>query len=313
MKEGRTFASSVVLVGLTLAGCASWSYSPAPRGTPNLADANVSAVQAALPKSPSSFLDHLAIEYAGLADNLNQLGDSVDADYFARKGLGAVNGIMVQPEQNAAWGIPLEQPYGFRTQLTQARTRLVAALDAGARDRAPALAAKAQASYDCWTERMEDDWQKNQNGPCRSDFLAAMDQLEGKSAAPATPAAPAAPVAAVPAAPRAPTNLVNVYFDFNQASLSLEGKQIVQQLASQLKANPSAAITVTGKTDLSGAADYNLALSKRRAEAVQADLIKNGVAPSRITVEAVGKSQPPVATADGVREPRNRVVEVTLH
>lgn len=306
MKEGRTFASSIaILVGLALAGCAS----PAPRGTPNLADASVSAVQAGLPKSPSTFLDYLATEYAGMANDLNQLGDVVDVDYFARKGLAAENGIVVQPEQNAAWGIPLEQPFGFRTQLAQARTRLVAALDGGARDRAPALAAKAQARYDCWTERMEDDWQKGQNGPCHNDFMAAMDQLEGKSAAPA-PAVTAPPT---PAAPRPPVNLINVYFDFNQSGLSLEGKQIVQQLANQLKANPSAAITVTGKTDLSGSGDYNLALSKRRAEAVRAELVKDGVAAGRITVQAVGKSQPPVATADGVREPRNRVVEVTLH
>ena len=304
MKERRTFASSIaILVGLALASCAS----PAPRGTPNLADASVSAVQAGLPKSPSSFLDYLATEYAGMADNLNQLGDAVDVDYFARKGLAAENGIMVQPEQNAAWGIPLEQPFGFRTQLTQARARLVAALDGGARDRAPALAARAQERYDCWTERMEDDWQKGQNGPCHNDFLAAMAQLEGKPAAP--PPAAAAPAA--PPAPRPPANLINVYFDFNKSGLSLEGKQIVQQLAAQLKANPAAAVTVTGKTDLSGSADYNLALSKHRAEAVQAELVKDGVAPSRITVQAVGKSQPAVATADGVREPRNRVVEVT--
>jgi OOP family OmpA-OmpF porin len=307
MKERRTFASSIaVLVGLAVAGCANWSYSPAPRGTPHSADGNVAAVQAGLAKSPSSFLDYLATEYAALADSLNQQGDAVDADYFARKGLGAEHDIVVPPEQNAAWGIPLEQPYGFRTQLAQARTRLLAALDGGARDRAPALAARAQVRYDCWTERMEDDWQKAQNGPCRSDFMAAMDQLEGKAAT-----APAPAVAAP--APATPGNVIDVYFDFNKSGLSLEGKQIVQQIANQLKANGAATVTVTGKTDLSGSDDYNLALSKRRAEAVRAELIKDGVAASRINVQWAGKRQPPVSTGDGTREPRNRVVEVTVH
>jgi outer membrane protein OmpA-like peptidoglycan-associated protein len=37
-----------------------------------------------------------------------------------------------------------------------------------------------------------------------------------------------------------------------------------------------------------------------------------GVAHDRIAVDSLGKRQPPVKTADGVREPRNRVVEVTL-
>ncbi len=306
MIKRRTFARAIAgLVGLAVAGCANWSYSPAPRGTPHSAGSNLAAAQAGLPKSPSSFLDYLATEYASLADSLNQQGDAVDTDYFARKGLGAENGIMVAPEQNASWAIPLEQPYGFRTQLAQARTRLVAALDGGARDRAPALAARAQVRYDCWTERMEDDWQKAQNGPCRSDFMAAMDQLEGKAAA--------APAAAPPAKPATPGNVIDVYFDFNQSTLSLEGKQIVQQIANQVKANAAATISVTGKTDLAGPDDYNLALSKRRAEAVQAELVKDGIAASRISVQWAGKRQPPVATADGVREPRNRVVEVTVH
>ena len=309
MKERRTFASSIaVLLGLTVAGCASWSYSPAPRGTPHLAGANLSAVQAGLAKSPSSFLDYLAVEYAGLADSLSQQGDAVDVDYFARKGLGAENGIVVPPEQNASWGIPLEQPFGFRTQLAQARTRLLAALDGGARDSAPALAARAQARYDCWTERMEDDWQKAQNGPCRSDFMAAMDQLEGKPAP-----APAAAAPPAPAAPATPGNVIDVYFDFNKSTLSLEGKQIVQQIANQLKANGAAKVTVTGKSDLSGPDDYNLALSKQRAQAVRAELVKDGIAASRISVQWAGKRQPPVATGDGTREPRNRVVEVTVH
>jgi len=302
MKARIAFARSILaLVGLALAGCTG----PAPRGTPESAGGNLSAVQSGLPKSPSGFLDYMATEYAGLADNLEQQSDYVDADYFARKGLAAENGVAVQPEQNSSWAIPLEQPYGFRTQLAQARTRLLAALDGGARDRAPQLAARAQARYDCWTERMEDDWQKAQNGPCRNEFMAAMDQLEHRPAV----AAPAPPPSAAPT----PGNVINVYFDFNKSALSLEGKQIVQQLANQLKANSAAMVTITGKSDLSGADEYNLALSKRRAEAVQGELIKDGVAASRITVQAVGKRQPPVATSDGVREPRNRVVEVTVH
>jgi OOP family OmpA-OmpF porin len=309
MRQRRTFTSSIaVLVGLTVAGCADWSYSPAPRGISTSAEANLAAVRAGLAKQASNFLDYLAVEYATLADNLDRLGDAVDVDYFARKGIGAENGVAVQPEQNANWGIPLEYGYGFRTELAQARTRLLAALDGGARDRAPALAARAQSRYDCWVERMEDDWQKAEAGPCRTEFLAAMAQLEGKPVAAAPPTPPA-----TPPTPPTPPNMVDVYFDFNQASLSPEGKQIVQQLAAQIKAAGAPMVTVTGKTDLAGPDGYNLSLSRRRAEAVKAELVKDGVAAGRIVVHYTGKREPPVPTADGVREPRNRVVEVVLH
>ncbi len=300
MRKERTFACTVALLtGLGISGCSSWStYVPGTRGLPNSADMTVGAATSGAPKSPSSFTDYLATEYVALATNLSQQGDVTDADYFARKSLAAGQGQVVQPENNATWAIPLEQPYGFRTQLSQARARLVAALDGGARSRAPALAAKAQARYDCWTERMEDDWQHAQNGPCRSDFLAAMDQLEGKPAA---------------AAPAAPGQVIDVYFDFNKSGLSREARQIVEQIAAQLKANSAATVTIVGKTDLSGADSYNLALSKRRSEAVRAALVRDGIAAGRITVQWTGKREPPVKTGEGVREPRNRVVEVTIH
>ena len=296
MRERRTVACAIAVVtGLAVAGCANWSYSPAPRGTPSSAGSNLSAAQDGIAKNPTSFLDYLGNEYTAYAGGLSQQGNAVNADYFARKALGAEHGVMVLPEENAAWAIPLEQPLGFRSQLAQARTRLMTALNGGARERAPAIAARAQARYDCWVVDMERDWQSGQNGQCRREFLAAMEQLEGK------------PAAVAPAA-----NVVDIYFDFNKATLSLEARQIIQQLATQLKANTAATIAIIGKTDLAGSSGYNMALSKRRAQTVQAELVKAGIAASRMTVQWTGDREPPVKTGQGVREPRNRVVEITV-
>lgn len=258
-------------------------------------------------KEPHGFLQYLTNEYAELAANLLQLGDLVDTDYFARKSLAAGNGVQVEPEQNSNWAIPLETPYGFRTTLSQARTRLITTLDAGARDRMPSVAARAQERYDCWTERMEDDWKTAQDGACRKDFEAAMNELEAKPAAPPPPA----PTAQKPAPE--PATVIDVYFDFNRSTLTREATQIVQQLADQLKASSGVAVNIVGKTDLAGPDTYNMALSKRRAETVERQLAKDGVATGRMQVQWTGKRNPPVPTADGVREPRNRVVEVTLH
>jgi outer membrane protein OmpA-like peptidoglycan-associated protein len=70
---------------------------------------------------------------------------------------------------------------------------------------------------------------------------------------------------------------------------------------------------LVGKADLSGTDAYNLALSKRRADTVRSALVAGGVSADRIEEQWVGMREPPVPTAAGVREPRNRVVEVSFH
>ncbi|WP_139323556.1 OmpA family protein, partial [Roseomonas sp. TAS13] len=62
----------------------------------------------------------------------------------------------------------------------------------------------------------------------------------------------------------------------------------------------------------SGTPQYNMGLSRRRADAVAAELVRQGIQRSEITVEAFGESRPLVPTADGVREPQNRRVEIVL-
>jgi outer membrane protein OmpA-like peptidoglycan-associated protein len=70
--------------------------------------------------------------------------------------------------------------------------------------------------------------------------------------------------------------------------------------------------TLIGKADLTGPDRYDLALGQRRVAAVADEPVRDGVARNRLTVQTEGKRQPPVHTAEGVREPRNRVVEITL-
>ena len=74
----------------------------------------------------------------------------------------------------------------------------------------------------------------------------------------------------------------------------------------------TARITATGHTDASGSADYNLELSQRRAEAVASELIRHGVPATDIVTIGRGEEDLLVPTADGVREPRNRRVEIVI-
>jgi OOP family OmpA-OmpF porin len=294
----RPLAGPLALIAATaLAGCSNWSGTNF-HGNPQSEPLNIGNVTSVATPHPANFTAALASEYAVLATSLDHDGQLADADYFARKGVTAGTGAVVPPEDNANWAIPLEQPYGLRTKLAQARTRLLAALDSGARERTPALAAQAQARYDCWVERTEVNWSTAQNSACATGFLAAMDQIEGKAASTATTG-------------NAAGTLINVFFEFDRARLTREAQQIVSQIAGQMKSRNLSAMLI-GKADLTGADSYDLALGRRRAAAVAQELIRLGVPRNRIALDSVGKRQPPVKTADGVREPRNRVVEVTL-
>lgn len=307
MKHRKLLTASVALVsgGLALAGCSDWSYSPPMRGNVNLEPMNLGKGQAAAPQSPSSFTQGLAKDYSALAASLSntpmttQPGDWTDADYFSRKSLKADSGQVVQPEDNGNWLVPLEHGYGFRTQLADGRRRLVTVLDAGARDRSPALAARAQVRYDCWVEEMERDWKTGSNGACRSEFFAALAELEGGPK----------PVAAAPM----PTRAYNVFFDFDKSSLTVDGRQVVDAAANATRGGGTVRVDLLGKADLAGTDRYNMSLSQRRADTVRAAFLADGVTTDQIVVRWVGDREPPVPTEAGVRDARNRVVEVVLH
>jgi outer membrane protein OmpA-like peptidoglycan-associated protein len=129
------------------------------------------------------------------------------------------------------------------------------------------------------------------------------------------PPPPPPPVAAAPPPPPAPPppapqRQFVVYFEFDKSDLTPEGSRVVMDAASAYKQAGSARIAVTGYTDLSGTQQYNLGLSKRRADTVSGALVRDGV-PDGVIAEAWrGKQDPAVPTPDGVREPRNRRVEI---
>lgn len=97
-----------------------------------------------------------------------------------------------------------------------------------------------------------------------------------------------------------------VFFDFDKSDLTPQALKIIDAAAQDIAAGNPAKIEVTGYTDTVGSEDYNLALSRRRAAAVEAALTKRGVAASEIAVQGMGKHDLLVKTADGVREPQNR-------
>jgi outer membrane protein OmpA-like peptidoglycan-associated protein len=124
-------------------------------------------------------------------------------------------------------------------------------------------------------------------------------------------AAPApAPAVAPVAAPVAQKYMV--FFDFDKATLTPEGQAVVAKAAAAFKSGKEPRIDLTGHADRAGSDAYNMKLSQRRADAVKAALVRQGVPAAQIAVAAKGESSPLVSTADGVREPQNRRVEIVL-
>jgi phospholipid transport system substrate-binding protein len=101
-----------------------------------------------------------------------------------------------------------------------------------------------------------------------------------------------------------------VFFDWNESNLSPQAMATISQAATAYKASGDARITTVGNTDTSGSTDYNIALSIRRADAVTRALIQDGVPAAAIETTGRGQANLLVPTADGIREPQNRRVEL---
>ena len=123
------------------------------------------------------------------------------------------------------------------------------------------------------------------------------------------PPAPPEPAAA-PVAAAARTYLV--FFDWDRANLTDRARQIIAEAAKATTRVQVTRIEVSGHTDTSGTPRYNQALSVRRAQAVAEELVRDGVARESISTQGFGKRQLLVPTANGVREPQNRRVEIVL-
>jgi OmpA family len=103
-----------------------------------------------------------------------------------------------------------------------------------------------------------------------------------------------------------------VTFGLDQTTLTVEDRRVIAQAAEDFRRTGSAQVTVTGYTDTSGSATYNLGLSQRRAEIVAEELEREGVPATSIVTVGRGEENLLVATGDGVSEPRNRRVEIVV-
>ena len=121
------------------------------------------------------------------------------------------------------------------------------------------------------------------------------------------------PVPTVAPAPvMQPARSYLVFFDWDKATLTDRARQIVKDAANNSTHVQYTRIEVNGYTDTSGTPQYNMGLSVRRADAIKAELIKDGVPVTAITTKGFGETHLLVPTGPGVREPQNRRVEIVI-
>ncbi len=274
---------------------------------------------------------------AGLYDGYVELarrefaeGDYLDSDSFAERAIASARGDDVLPEALELRRLPAEQAEG----LAEARARLIAALDGGARERDPAAAAQGQTLFDCWMQEQEESLESADIDACRDEFYRVLSSQEAATATAQGPADPAPtgaspeeteptvtvraldePVVAAPApkpavsAPGSPGTFI-VFFDIDTDNLTEEAEEILSEVVRAANESSSAKILAAGHTDLAGPAAYNEDLAKRRADAVVRYLVQSGVDKLRLESESFGERKPLIPTDEDEFQLQNRRVEI---
>ncbi len=105
--------------------------------------------------------------------------------------------------------------------------------------------------------------------------------------------------------------LYGIYFDSDKADVKPESKPAIDEVARPLRANPEPRVIRVGHTDNAGVLACNLDLSKRRAEAVKAVLVRDcGIAADRLDAAGVGFFAPVASNRDAAGRAKNRRVEI---
>jgi outer membrane protein OmpA-like peptidoglycan-associated protein len=116
---------------------------------------------------------------------------------------------------------------------------------------------------------------------------------------------------ALAALPPMPQHFI-LYFRFDSEELTDEGRRLVQDVLAVVKQRADPEVVAIGHTDTTGTPAKNVELGLRRANTVRALLVDAGLPAESIAVRSHGEGALLVKTADGVFEPRNRRVEITV-
>jgi len=120
------------------------------------------------------------------------------------------------------------------------------------------------------------------------------------------------PIGVATIAPNATIVLNNIFFDFDKATLKPESAPELDRLIAMLKEKSTMEVEISGHTDNTGPAAYNLSLSERRAKTVVAYIVRGGIPKERLTVQFFGETKPTVTNETKEGRSKNRRVEFLI-
>jgi outer membrane protein OmpA-like peptidoglycan-associated protein len=104
--------------------------------------------------------------------------------------------------------------------------------------------------------------------------------------------------------------LEGVNFEFDSARLTHESYSKLDRVAASLRAHPKVRVEISGHTDEMGTPEYNMTLSRQRAEAVRDYLMSKGVSGSRLEAKGYGETEPLAPNTSEEGRSKNRRVEL---
>jgi OOP family OmpA-OmpF porin len=244
----------------------------------------------------SLFTIALAKEYLVFSSReSSQYYDQISASYFARKGLDAAIGVVVQPETLDRWSIPAEA----QAEIQASRDRLLAAINTPTTADVSSQLASAQVNFDCWIEEQDENRQPENIAFCRNRYLDAMNQAEQQLAA------------AKSGQSLLPTSPYNVFYKSGQTDVPIESNRVIDQLIALIKQINDYRMVIDGHADKTGSSVKNIAISDQRAKKMKSAIVLKGAADEKIKVFAHGDSSS--KGKKGVSSARDRRVDITLY
>lgn len=253
--------------------------------------------------SGSAFTKALYNDYIALSKGEYGEGDYTDSDRFAEKAMAAAMGEEVGPYNPGEWSIPAER----ESVMKGAYDRLVAALNATAKEKATVQLARAQTSFDCWVQEQEENFQPDHIAACRDAFIAAMGEVDKMVAVKPAPA-PAPAQKAMVAKPMT----WSILFEFDSVKMLPGAADAIAEAVAYVKNFKSPRVTIAGYTDTSGSKEYNNALSERRSEELAVKAMDAGLDPKNVIMRSYGEDRLAEQTEDGVKNQANRRATITV-
>jgi len=107
-------------------------------------------------------------------------------------------------------------------------------------------------------------------------------------------------------------SLPDILFEFDQATLTPQAREILAKLAGIFQVSPRYFLSIEGHTDSIGSEEYNMKLSMQRAESVEEYLVSQGIPESLVSSQGFGKGQPIASNDTAEGRQQNRRVEIVV-